>query len=190
MNAVEYENRRGVRYFLHRRVDRRGRERFVFARSLGDGAMPEVPDGYQIQESVNGTVSLVKIQARVIRELEEELVRAAVARVRSSARREGDHFVSVAMFEVEAKGETIFVHEGTGFGGVNFVGRVVMTRPSRFHPVLRFDLVDRDERAFEVRRMTWRGDGGWSYPLRRGPLRELVKDTVKHLGQDSFFNLM
>lgn len=166
MSAFEHVNRLGVRYFLHRREDRRGRERFVFAREFGNGALDAVPTGYVVRESANGVVSVVRDEPRRILEAEEALVVAALAPQPGGP------------YPVEVRGAAIVVHQRAGgFGG-------------RVEAVLRFELVDRDARTFEVRRMTWRGEGGWSHPLGHGALAVLVRGIVKHLGRDSFFDLM
>lgn len=59
----------------------------------------------------------------------------------------------------------------------------------RFFPVLRFRLVDEDERLFLAERMTYSGDRGW-WSLETLPLAEAVKRYVRHLGKESFFELM
>lgn len=38
--------------------------------------------------------------------------------------------------------------------------------------------------------MTYRGDGGWSWPLARGKIGQLAKRYLSHLGEDSFFDLV
>ena len=155
-----WTNVKRTTYFLHRRVDARGNDRFVFAREVGDGGLADVPEGYAVRESLNGTVSLARVVPRLIREDEEQLVVAVLHRDIRHA--------------VELKKDAILVMERLR---------------SEFRPVLRFTLVDREERTFEVCRMTYRGDGGWSYPLGRGRLGHLVRQTVPHLGKQSFFDL-
>jgi hypothetical protein len=39
-------------------------------------------------------------------------------------------------------------------------------------------------------RMTYRGKGGWSWPLASGKLPHIVKRLVKHIGTDEFYELM
>jgi hypothetical protein len=53
--------------------------------------------------------------------------------------------------------------------------------------VLRFV---RDGSTYVVHRMTYRGNGGWSYPLASGPLDRLVRELVHKVGTDDFFELM
>lgn len=117
-------------------------------------------------------MSLARVQPRVIREDEEQVVVAAVMGVHRHA--------------VEVKKNTILVMEGQP--EVQFLGRVISGR-GNYSPVLQFSLLDRGERTFEVRRMTYRGHGGWSHPVGQGPLRDLVRLTVPHLGKQSFYEL-
>ncbi|HZD57782.1 MAG TPA: hypothetical protein VE136_13700 [Anaerolineales bacterium] len=61
---------------------------------------------------------------------------------------------------------------------------------SKFSPVLRFILVDPQERTFRVERMTYTGVGGWrrlySYS---GDIKELAPKLIPALGNDRFFEL-
>jgi len=43
---------------------------------------------------------------------------------------------------------------------------------------------------YSVERMTYRGEGGWPYPLDAGSLKTLGGKYVKVLGTDDFFDLM
>lgn len=56
-----------------------------------------------------------------------------------------------------------------------------------YSPVMKFAPCDG---PYEVRRMTYRGNGGWSYPLRVGPLAKLAAVFVSAIGTDSFYELM
>jgi len=56
---ASYTNRKGSTYCLHCRQDKAGKGRHVFARTLGAGALDDVPEGYDVQESINGVVTFV-----------------------------------------------------------------------------------------------------------------------------------
>jgi hypothetical protein len=43
---------------------------------------------------------------------------------------------------------------------------------------------------YSVHRMTYRGEGGWSWPLDTGPLQKLLRKYLKHVGTEEFFELM
>jgi len=65
-----------------------------------------------------------------------------------------------------------------------------MLDSSRVEPVLRFTLEDKAKRTFSVERMTYRGDGGWHWIARAMPLQKAAETYLKHLGKESFFELM
>jgi hypothetical protein len=44
--------------------------------------------------------------------------------------------------------------------------------------------------VYEVRRMTYRGKGDWSWPLAQGALARLARDFVGKIGTEAFFDLM
>lgn len=56
----------------------------------------------------------------------------------------------------------------------------------RYTPVMKF--VPGDP-SYAVHRMTYRGDGGWSWPLGYGQLAKLVARYLPHIGTEKFFQL-
>jgi hypothetical protein len=122
--VVSRTNVKGTTYYLHRRTEGRGRDRYVFARDVGDGALTEVPAGYEVRETLNGTVSLGRVQPREIAEEEERVVKAAAERVPGHA--------------TELRKDTILVLEGRR--ALEIQGRT-FAPGAHFSPVLRFALV-------------------------------------------------
>ncbi len=186
--ALHYTNRRGRTYYLHHRKTKNGKVRYVFAKSVGDGALDALPDGYQVRESINGVVSVVSLgQARFLTELEEQAVRSAMAEL------------DLHEYRLEIRGNAITIFEPDrcaaqlleAISPVGLSKRAVdnLARRVNYSPVLRFVLDDRSTRTFHVERMTYRGDGGWSYPLRHGKIASLAKKYVPHVGKDSMFEL-
>lgn len=183
--AIAYTNRTGSTYYLHARKTKTGKPRYVFARELGDGALDELPAGFEIVESMNGQVSLAKKRARLITEAEEGAVRAELER-----RRRGSY-----RLEVKADALTIYqpLRSAETFERLAvFVSRARVEEfiaGGQYDPVLRFVLDDAEARTFRAERMTYRGEGGWSRPLAFGEIRKLAAKFVPHLGEDSFFDL-
>jgi hypothetical protein len=62
--AYQYKNSKGNTYHLHSRTTqlRNGREQriFFFAKEVKDGAIDNVPDGYEVKETQNGLPVLRK----------------------------------------------------------------------------------------------------------------------------------
>jgi hypothetical protein len=187
--AFSYRNRKGVTYFLHARKPKTGKVRYVFARSVGESPVEEIPQGYRVHESANGQVSLARVRPRSISEAEEKAVRSQLEEL------------SLGVYRIELKGDAIVVHQPhrsldipLGLGPHSpFTSRAQVAEWARrgdYSPVLRFVLDDPGSRTFHVERMTYRGDGGWSWPLAGGKLTELAKKYLPHLGEESFFDLM
>lgn len=60
-------------------------------------------------------------------------------------------------------------------------------REAQLSPVMKFV---REGDGYSVYRMTYRGEGGWSYVLDTGKLGALAKKYVRHVGTEEFFELM
>jgi hypothetical protein len=64
--------------------------------------------------------------------------------------------------------------------------RPELDKRTHYSPVLRFAPIDGQYAVF---RMTYRGDGGWSWALAHGPLDSLAGEYLKALGTPAFFEL-
>lgn len=77
---VTYINRKGLAYVLCRGTTKTGKPRFFFARACKGEALGTIPNGYHVEESVNGMVSLAKDRPRLIRPEELAAVEGALRR--------------------------------------------------------------------------------------------------------------
>ena len=189
--AFHYTNRKGSTYYLHRRKTKNGRVRYVFAKSVGDGALDALPEGYQVRESINGVVSVVRLgQARFITELEEQAVRSAMVELDLLECRLEIRDKTISIFEPDRSvADLAELLAATSPVGLSKRAVDNLARRVNYSPVLRFVLDDRSTRTFHVERMTYRGEGGWSYPLGHGKIASLAKQYVPHVGKDSMFDL-
>ena len=193
--AFSYTNRKGRTYYLHRTVTKRGKHRYCFARQVGEGGEEELPEGYEVRESVNGQVSVARTRPRAVTEAEEAAVRSVMRRLQPECR-----------LDVKGAGLTVYrprraraaiessLREMVPIVALAWekIRRIAEETASaeEFEAVLRFRLVDAESRRFEAHRMTYRVDGGWSHPLGSGPLSALVQDFVPAIGTDEFFELL
>ena len=76
---------------------------------------------------------------------------------------------------MDVKGNQIVVYEGQG---------------GSYHQMLPFTLTDETTRQFSVDRWCFRGSIDDWFPLNYGELPKLVEKYCKHLGKESFFELM
>ncbi len=195
---ISYTNRKGMTYTLHRGQTKTGKPRYYFARADQgqDEPVTELPAGYTISESVNGVVSLVKERPALILPEEVAAVEKAVKR-HPEARR----------YRVAVKGKRIEVYEQVGpdynelVSGLRIPGlsrpglaeelRALEDRHAQFTPVLRFTLLDPQQRRFGSERWCYRSsiDGWLELHGRTGPAAELAKVLIPTLGTDEFFEL-
>ena len=195
---VSYTNRKGMTYTLYRRQTRTGKPRYYFGRpgQRQDEPVLEIPPGYTISESVNGVVSLAKDHPALIQPEEMAAVEAAV-RQHPEAHR----------YRVAAKGNRIEVYEQVGpdynavvsdlhVPGLSRPGlaeelRALEERHAHYIPVLRFTLLDPNQRLFSVERMCYLGsiDGWLELHGHTGPVADLAHALIPTLGTEQFYEL-
>jgi hypothetical protein len=192
--AVIYTNRKGKTYHLCKVQTKRGATRYVFAGEPRGEPLDEIPEGYEIHENVNGVVSLRKRRPSPIRPAERETVEALV-HLHPKARN----------YRVDVKGKAIVVYERAGADPDEIIARFrdhlgplgeradalreVLDQDARFSPVMRFVLLDEEDRTFATERWYYSGRGGWADIGPVGPLRVLAKRFIPLLGTDRLFDL-
>ena len=197
--GVEYVNRKGDRYFLQQGKTKTGKPRYFFGRKIKETVVEKVPKGYEIYESPGaGQVFLRKVRPTEISTLEREMVEEGIRR-----------YAGLEYFLVEIRDNTLVVYlPDTSvtdvdrligmFGGVAEVGterskaaKATIISHSTYGKMMRFGLVDADERLFMLQRWCFRGSiDDWIFLNGPAPLSKLVRKYVQHLGKESFFELM
>ena len=100
---ISHTNRKGRTYFLCQGSTKTGKLRYYFAREPEASPVYSVPTGYEIKESVNGVVSLTKIQPKLLTDAELESVKGAI-----------QAHPKAKNYRADAKSETITVYEKLG----------------------------------------------------------------------------
>lgn len=191
---ITHTNRKGAVYYLHQGTTRTGKPRYYFSRGPSDRDIEKIPDGYEITESVNGVVSLRRVTPRLISDLEVQTVKLAL-QSHSHLRR----------YQVDVRKDAVTVYEPVGEMSDDIIKEMVRAtvldrilerirleseRYAQYTPVMRFLLVDAEEREFTVERMCYRGGmEGWLSLHCWGTVRNLAKEYVHHLGKESLFDL-
>lgn len=193
--VASFASRNGATYYLHEGVTKTGKPRYFVRKTIGEGALAELPDGFEFHETLNGVVAVRRIrEPSPIPAADVELVRGELARHphlsghRVELRDEG-----IVVFEPEMHGFELRVeHERTREikNELQRLGIVRGRRPDvtrRYAPVMRFELATPAGSGYVAKRMTYRGDGGWML-FEVGPLSRLVRNLAV-LGTDAFFEL-
>jgi hypothetical protein len=133
---LAYTNRMGDTYYLHIGKTKSGRPRYFMARTVGPGALDELPKEFEIAESIKGVGSvrrigtgaprapaadLALVQAELVRR--QELVAATKRAVTEVLRRQG--FVSAADVLIDMGKLERREYEDWRLGRVPFLERVI-----------------------------------------------------------------
>ena len=193
---VTYTNRKGHTYYLCLGKTKTGKMRYYFARQPKEGSPDQIPEGYRISESVNGVVSLVKDRPQLILPQEVASVEAALARHPKGR----DYRVAVQKNQIviyERLGPDVETLSAI-FGKfsplppeiVNKRLQEQLDKSARFSPILRFILIDPEERKFITERWSYLGNvEDWIDMGESGKLEKLARRLIPKLGSDDFFEL-
>ena len=194
-SVASFENRNGATYYLHEGVTKTGKPRYFVRKTIGEGALAELPDGFEFHETLNGVVAVRRIRgAAPIPATDVEMVRQELAQhphlrgYQVELRDEG-----VVVFEPQMRAfESGLEHERSLaiMDRLQQLGMVRGPRPKprrRYTPVMLFNLATPTGSGYVAKRMTYRGDGGWIL-FDVGPLSKLVQHLAV-LGTDAFFEL-
>ena len=189
--TATYTNRKGKTYYLHQGKTKLGNPKYFFAlRDEGD-LVEAIPPGYEVYENPNGQVYLRRMQTQIITDEELAIVKSGM---RQYSRLE--HFI------VDVKKNAIVIHTpdqdvdlltdtfsflaGARQTRIDAALRRVLT----YSPMLQFVLTDKAMRLFETQRYSSLGSiDDWIAIGDEDGLPKLVKSYVKHLGEESFYDL-
>ncbi len=191
---VVHRNRKGHSYYLCEGTTKTGKPRYYFSRERGSKLLTEIPQGYEIRESVNGVVSLTKKRRREISDSEIDAVMAAV-RMHPKASR----------YRVDTRSSDITIYERIGPDRLELAAELGIAKLSKnalrrieererssgqFSPMMRFILTDNERRLFTAQRMCFlSGRDDWIYLQYDKPIGKLARQLVPALGTDQFFEL-
>jgi hypothetical protein len=197
--AVTYTNRKGRKYYLCQRITKTGKPRYYFAREPKGELVKQIPDGYEIRESVNGIVSLAKARTKLLTEKEVKIVKVAI-----------EKHPQARMYQLDVKSNemTINEQEGPDFQELakmlteefSFPGAVPEEFNRRmeeeydiyaqFTPIMKFIISDEENRLFRAQRMCYFGSvDDWIDIEYNKSIEELANKLIPTLGTDAFFEL-
>ncbi|QFS51559.1 hypothetical protein GXM_09053 [Nostoc sphaeroides CCNUC1] len=150
-----------------------------------------MPDGYEIYENPNSQVFLRRVQPKIISDEERATLELGIK-----------EFSNLLDYQIDIKKEIITVYTADQDANLlsdmlHLSGRNDLTEAKTklrlsisYSPMLRFILIDENRRIFMTQRYCFLGRiDDWIKIGNQGNLQELVENYVRHLGQESFFDL-
>jgi hypothetical protein len=183
-----YSSRTGKTYYLHTGPKRGSGVQHYFSTKLKGALAEKIPDGFEVYESVNGQVYLRRQEPRLIKEDELQCIQERIGQPRGKHR-----------YKAEVRGAVITVHESSQdlsafaqFGLIRLPAAIEAMNEqfAHYQPVLRFVLIDAERRLFAPERFCFRGSVDDWIPIGApDTLQKHAAKYLKHLGQDSFYEL-
>jgi hypothetical protein len=184
---VTHVNRKRDTYYLHAGTTKTGKPRHWFAKSTEGDLVESMPEGYEVYENPDAQVFLRKIMPQLVTPAEVAMVEDGLKRYAP-----GQNCL------VDVQGEHIVVYHAErvllDLDRFSFGFRELPTYHGRYMKVMQFILAHKKDRTFRVQRWCFRGSIDRWIDLwdsrSEGKLADLVKTFCRHVGQESFFELM
>ncbi len=188
---IEYINRKSQTFYLHRSNTKTGEPKYFFSLK-SDGILADtIPDGYEIYENPNGQVFLRKAQPKIITDLEIAVVKKGVRQ-----------YSDMKYYIIDTKKNAIIVYlADQDIDAIKeilpapFISKFeswekALNNILSYSPMLRFVLIDKAKRKFIAERYCFLGSmDDWINIGGPDRLENLTKRFLKHLGEESFFEL-
>ncbi|MCL4490019.1 MAG: hypothetical protein M1570_18100 [Chloroflexi bacterium] len=188
---VTYTNRNWITFYLCQGVTKTGKTRYFFARQAKGKPVERIPKGYVIRESVKGVVSLAKSEPELIEPCETTVVEEALRlHPRAHNYRLNIKRNMIEIFERVGPDADELIREFDKIGLGSRKDEQIksdLEQHSRFAPVLRFVLVNAQDRTFAVERMGYSGRGGWLNLYASGNIEPLARKWIPKLGTIALF---
>ena len=191
--TIEYVNRQGKKYYLHEGQTKTGKPKYYFSQKKEGNLVNKIPDGFEIYESPNAQVFLRRILRQLITPEEINLVKDGIEKyTKMTEKREflldiKEKHLVVYLCDQNLENLTDIFMESAMFSREK-VAEITLKSAS-YSAMMRFTLEDQESRDFLLERWCFRGSIDDWIKLDCNDLPTLVKKYVKHLNQESFFNL-
>jgi hypothetical protein len=189
---ITYTNAKGKTYYLHQGTTKTGKLKYYFSMESEGTLAESIPAGFEIYENPNAQVFLRRIPPKIITNEERKVVEDGMRK-----------YADVQDYKIDVKSNAIVVYTADQdietlaglFKDVypdpttNTQLMTLLRKEIHYSPMLQFLLEDGQRRLFTAQRYCFRGAIDDWIDIGHGPLPTLVKRYVKHLGQESYFEL-
>ncbi len=189
---VQYTNRRGQTFYLHRGPGRGGKPNYYFSLDA-EGDLPDtVPAGYEVYEHPRGQVFLRRVRAQAITPDEIALVERELKRhprLKHSRVDVQGNTLTVFVPAQEAERDLAgLLREAAGGRDIDI--SAIVSRNRRLSPEFRLVLIDEKQRTYQPQRFCYLGSiNDWIPIGKPGRLPDLLGRYLEYLGTESWYNL-
>ncbi len=183
----QYVNRQEKVFYISAKPGKNGKPRYSMTTKNTSTLVDAVPDGFEVYElPADGRTVLRKKVHSKITELEREALAQAIRK---------DAGIDRFLIDLEENAMIVYLTEmdNSNDSGSEWLRavRMSMQLTAHYSKMMRFELESEKPHLFSVSRWCFLGSINSWFPLDYSkPLVTLIKKYVKHLGKESFFELM
>lgn len=189
---ITHVNAKRKTYYLHQGTTKIGKPKYHFAMKSEGTLADSIPEGFEIYENPNAQVFLRRVPPKIITDEEHQIVEDGMRQ-----------YASVTDYKIDVRGKAIVVYTADRDIGT-LADRFKDFRPDptanselmttlrefiQYSPRMQFILDDKEQRLFTAQRYCFRGSIDDWIDIDHGKLAKLVRTYVKHLGQESYYEL-
>src|SRR6266702_4512538 len=189
---ITHTNAKGRTYYLHQGTTKTGKPKYYFSMESNGALAESIPAGFEIYENPNAQVFLRRIPPKIITDEERQVIEDGMRK-----------YAEIQDYKIDVKGNAIVVYTAdqdieTLVGlfkdmypepTTNTQLMTLLRNEIHYSPMLQFLLEDAQRRLFTAQRYCFRGAIDDWIDIGHGTLTTLVKRYVKHLGQESYYEL-
>jgi hypothetical protein len=189
---INYTNAKGKTSYLHQGTTKTGKPKYHFSMQSEGTLAASIPAGFEIYENPNAQVFLRRIPPKIITDEERQVVEDGMRK-----------YAEVQDYKIDVKGNAIVIYTAdqdretladvfkdmypTPAAYTQLM--TLLRQGIHYSPMLQFLLEDEKRRTFTAQRYCFIGSIDDWLDIGHGPLTTLVKRYVKHLGQESYYEL-
>ena len=189
---ITHTNAKGKTYSLHQGTTKTGKPKYHFSMQSEGTLAESIPAGFEMYENPNAQVFLRRIPPKRITDEERQVVEDGMRK-----------YAEVQDYKIDVKGNAIVVYTAdqdretladvfkdmypTPAAYTQFM--TLLRQGIHYSPMLQFVLEDDKCRTFTAQRYCFIGSIDDWLDIGHGSLTTLVKRYVKHLGQESYYEL-
>lgn len=188
---IEHTNRKGRTYYLHCGQTKSGKPKYYLSMKREGAFEGNLPEGFEIYENPEAQVFVRKVLPKLISDEEVEVVERELNRIAELRGSKVER--KLKLLEIYVVGQRqewldelreMFILRGEA----DF--EFLLSEAISYSPQLQFVLIDPKKRIFQTRRYCYLGSiDDWIDIGSSGSLATLARRYVKHIGQDSYFEL-
>ncbi len=189
--TITYVNRKNQIYYLHQGITKTEKPKYFFSMKNEGPLVDNIPEGFEIYENPDARVYLRRIRPKIITDAELAIVNQGVQQFSKlkdylTDVKKNALIVLTPDQDIEILSELLDRVPATSGQDV----KSLLAQSVTYSPYLQFVLIDEEKRIFITQRYCFLGSiDDWIEIGKPDTLPNLVKTYVKHLGQDSYYEL-